>query len=90
MKAMFAPEDQRAAAYATVFEKDVPALFGHLERKLKEGNKFYSGNNLKWVDFVVAGWFTNAVLNPKSKNADQWAAAWANAGPKLKAYIANF
>ena len=62
---------------------------GHIERKLP-GTRFINGDKLTWIDFYIGGWIHNMVLNPRNKYAEQWAAIWANAGPKTKAYAAAF
>ena len=87
--AIYAPAGEKEVKVAELFEKYAPEAYAKLETLLPE-TKYLTGDTLSIYDFQVAGYFCNALLNPLNPLADKWAAQWENAGPKLKAYIANF
>ena len=80
--AMFAPENQKAAKLQEVFAK-VPEVFAKLEKVLPE-SKFLAGDSVSIYDILVAGFFTNSVLNENSAAFAAFAPFYANAGPRLK------
>ena len=67
----------------------MPAFFGHVSRKLS-GTKFYMGDEIKYADFILGGFFVNNVHNPSSKFADRWQKVWESAPENVKTYVANF
>ena len=80
--AMFAPEDQKPAKMQEAFAK-VPEVFAKLEKVLPE-SKFLAGDSVSIYDILVAGFFTNSVLNESSAAFAAFASFYANAGPRLK------
>ena len=86
--AMVGPEEARAALVEAWFGGHFETLMGHLDRKLE--SKFLIGDKIHHIDFSVAGFFLNNVLNPNSALAAQWAAAWEKAPEKVKQYVADF
>ena len=79
--AMFAPEDQKGAKMQEVFAK-LPEVLAKLEKVLPE-TKFLSGDSVSIYDILVAGFFTNIVLNESSPLFAAFAPFYANAGPRL-------
>jgi len=74
-----------AAAKETVLN-----YFKTLEKVLPADTKFLTGDSVSVYDFVVAGFFTNWVLNAKNANYALWQECFATAGPRLQKYVADF
>ena len=78
-------EEKMAAAKAAVL-----AYLQTLEKVLPADTKFLTGDSVSVYDFVVAGFFTNWVLNDKNANYALWQECYATAGPRVQKYVADF
>ncbi len=87
-KAFWASEN-RAQLMEELTTKHTPEYFRKLETCLGD-SKFLCGDEVTIYDIQVAGFFTNLVLNPKSKDPALWAKVWENTPVKIKTYVDNF
>ena len=78
-------EEKMAAAKAAVL-----TYLQTLEKVLPAHTKFLTGDSVSVYDFVVAGFFTNWVLNAKNANYALWQECYATAGPRVQKYVADF
>ena len=73
-----------------VAKEAVLAYLQTLEKVLPADTKFLTGDSVSVYDFVVAGFFTNWVFNPKNANYALWQEVYATAGPRVQKYVADF
>ena len=52
--------------------------------------KYVVGDQLTIYDFQVAGFFTNVVLNPHSRDYELWQESFKDASPQIREYVADF
>ena len=57
---------------------------------LPADKKFLAGDQLTIYDFMVAGFMTNMLTNPNTKDPEKWAAAWEKAPDRIKQYYTDF
>ena len=88
-KAFFNKTEQREQLLADIFETHFPEYLRQLDMSLG-GSKYLVGDSLTIYDMHIAGHFYNLFLNPNAVHKEQWAAAYAKASDKVKAYIEAF
>ena len=83
-------KEGREELMATLFNEHVPEFLKKLETLFTDDKKFLCGDHVTIYDIQVCGFFTNLVLNPNSKDPQDWAKVWENTSPRLKKWVADF
>ena len=87
---IFSQGENRAAELQAVVDEWMPKMFAKIAEFLPADKKFLTGDSVTIYDIVVAGIFTNLIINPKSKDPAMWAATYEKAPERVKKYVTDF